>query len=209
MSAPVDLAALDSMNAGGTRMEQSSARQREQLSREALRQAISSLSPADMLRLHKKAKFFSPGTGMEPADLLQEAIARTLQESDGRNCPADVSVPVFLGNAMRSIADGERDKARRIVSLDQDSAASTITATDGRTPEDAVAAVQQLDQIWAQLEHRFADDPQAIAVMLGLAEECTADEIKEIEPMSQHEYEAARKRVRRELERLSHRGLKQ
>ena len=38
-------------------------------------------------------------------------------DEDGRTCPANVDVVKFLAEAMRSIADGEVDKAKRRVVL--------------------------------------------------------------------------------------------
>ena len=45
---------------------------------------------------------------------LQMAFTSALDE-DGRTCPANVDVVKFLAEAMRSIADGEVDKAKRRV----------------------------------------------------------------------------------------------
>src|SRR6266851_4885921 len=83
--------------------------ERSVLTRDEFIAALRALSPAGLLRLEKKARFRALGSGMEANDLLQEAILRTLEE-DGRKCPSDVPIPIYLDNAMRSIADGERKK---------------------------------------------------------------------------------------------------
>ncbi len=86
--------------------------QRSVLDASEFNAALEALTEPEVLRLHKKAHYWALGSGMEGDDLLQEAVLRTLEE-DGRKCPSDVPVAVYLDNAMRSIADGERIKYRR------------------------------------------------------------------------------------------------
>ncbi len=177
--------------------------QRAYLDSEAFNAALRALEPADLLRLRKKAAYRAPGTGMEGDDLLNEAVRRTLEE-DGRNCPVNVPVAVYLDNAMRSIANGEREKyARETPAGDGHDEKGPIggLADDGPSPADAALDRIELQRVVDRIQEIFADDPQAQAVVIGDMEEWSADEIKEVEPMDDKQYATARRRVRRAIER--------
>lgn len=164
---------------------------------------LDALAPADLLRLRKKSAYRAAGTGMEGDDLLNEAIQRTLEE-DGRNCPADVSVAVYLDNAMRSIADGEREKyARRTpVGDGHDEKSPVGKLADGNpSPVDGALDRIELERVVRRIQDIFADDPQAQAIVIGDMEGWSREEIREMEPMEDKQYTAARRRVRRALER--------
>jgi DNA-directed RNA polymerase specialized sigma24 family protein len=167
--------------------------------------ALRALERADLLRLDKKAKHRALGSGMEGDDLLHEAIVRTLEE-DGRNCPSHVALPVYLDNAMRSIADGERAKYRRELpdGVGQPQDGALATALDpAPLPADLALARIDLLKVLDSLQQTFENDPQALAVIIGNLEEWSATEIKDMEGMNEKQYAAARKRVRRAIERKS------
>jgi hypothetical protein len=168
--------------------------------------ALRALSAADLFRLQKKAKYRALGSGMGGDDLLHEAIVRTLDE-DGRKCPSDVALPVYLDNAMRSIADGERAKYGRELAdgVGQPQDGALATALDpSPSPADAALARITLADVLASLQQSFQSDPQALAVVIGWIEEWSADEIKQVEGMDDNQYAAARKRVRRAIEQIRH-----
>ena len=165
--------------------------------------ALRELGPAALLRLRKKSAYRAAGTGMAGDDLLHEAIRRTLEE-DGRNCPADVPIHVYLDNAMRSIASGERKKfAREKPAGDGHDESSPVGrhATDNPSPADAALERITLERVVARIQDIFADDPRALAVVIGDMEDWSATEIRGMEQMDEKEYAAARKRVRRAFER--------
>jgi DNA-directed RNA polymerase specialized sigma24 family protein len=165
--------------------------------------ALRALSPTDRLRLRKKAKYRALGSGMEGDDLLHEAVLRTLEE-DGRKCPTDVALPIYLDNAMRSIADGERAKYKRELpdGVGQGQDGPLATALDpAPSPADAALARIVLAEVLDSLQQSFGDDPQALAVIIGDIEEWSADDVKDMEGMDDKQYAAARKRVRRAIER--------
>ncbi len=165
--------------------------------------ALWALGPTDRLRLQKKAKYRALGSGMEGDDLLQEVILRTLEE-DGRKCPTNVPLPLYLDNAMRSIADGERAKYKRELpdGVGQAHDGPLATALDpASSPADASLARIVLSELLESLQQIFEGDPQALAVIIGDLEEWSADDIKDMEGMDDKQYTAARKRVRRAIER--------
>lgn len=167
----------------------------------ALRELLS--RPAEAIRLKKKANVFAQGTGMEGSDLLHEAVRRTLEE-DGRNCPTDVAVSVYLGNAMRSIASDERRKYVRETPAgdgrDEQGVLGSVS-DDAPSPEKVALGRVDLERTVARIEEMFGDDPLAIAVVVGILQEWSPDEIKEIESMDDKQYATARRRVRRALAR--------
>ena len=173
-----------------------------------LRLSIEGLSQTELLRLHKKATALSPGTGMEPDDLLQEAVVRSLEENGGRNCPCDVKPATFLGNVMRSIASHARRNWAREAPSSSNNEDDPIIAVPNPTPSPEEAVIGRLDcgKIISRVETMFDDDSQAQAVVIGLMEGWAPHEIREVESMSDKQYDAARKRVRRALLREFQKG---
>jgi hypothetical protein len=113
------------------------------------------------------------------------------------------SLPVYLTNAMRSIANGEREKYVREfpAGVGQAQDGPLATALDGAPlPSDAALDRIVLAEVLESLQQSFQCDPQALAVIIGYIEEWSADEIKEMESMDNKQYAAARKRVRRAIE---------
>ena len=182
--------------------------QRKTLSVAELRLAIEALSQPDLIRLNKKAKVFASGTGMEPEDILQEAVVRSLEENGGRNCPRDVKPVIFLGNVMRSIASHARENWAREMPIGANDDDDLIATTPDPTPLLEETVIRRLDcrKIISRIETMFNEDRQTLAVVIGIMEDWTPHEIREIEPMSDSEYAAARKRVRRAFQRESQKG---
>ena len=165
--------------------------------------AIETMSEVDRIRLRKKAKAFAKGTGMEPDDLFQEAVALSLEENGGRNCPRDVKPVIFLGNVMRSIASHSREKwAREMpIGANRDDEDDPIVAMPDSAPSPEEVVIGRLDyrKTITRIETMFDDDPWGQAIVIGIMEDWSPHEIREMEPMSKNEYAAARKRVRRKL----------
>ena len=184
--------------------------QRDLLTAEELRSALEALRPIDLVRLQKKATALASGTGMEPDDLLQEAVSRALEEDGGRNCPRDVHPVTFLGNVIRSVASHRRNEWARempIGARGEGEADPVADVPDPRpSPEDAVIGRLDLGATVARIEAMFQGDPQAQAIIIGSMEGWSPDEIREAQPMSEIEYATARKRVRRALLRQFPKG---
>lgn len=178
---------------------------RDYLSPVELRSAIEGLPKIALDRLEKMAVPLAPGTAMEPNDLLQEAVMRCLEDEGGRNCPRELEPEIFLRNVMRSIASHARDKRAGEVPLDaQDDHDDDLVFAmpDSKpSPEDATSTLYEHQKLVSQIESMFADDSQAQAVAISLMEGWLRADIIEMEAMSDQEYDAARKRVRRALQR--------
>lgn len=185
--------------------------QREVLSPAEMRSALEALQPTDLTRLQKEASFLAPGTGMEPNDLLQEAVMRSLEENGGRNCPRDVKLATFLCNVMKSIASHAREKWKRETpsnSSEGDGDDPIVKAPDpAMSLEEVVVGHLDYGKALAEIEAMFSEDPKAQAIVIGIMEDWTPHEIREMESMSEKEYAAARKRVQRKLLREFPKGL--
>ena len=147
---------------------------------------------------------------MEPDDLLQEAVARSLEENGGRNCPRSVKMATFLGNVMRSIASHAREKwARKMpVGVHEDDKDEPVVAMSNPapSPEEIVRGQRDCEKIVGKIEEMFDQDPQAEAVAIGIMADWSQEEIREVESMSDKEYAAARKRMLRALRREFSKG---
>ncbi len=137
---------------------------------EEIADAIRALTLAQWARLRKVAARYA--YAMTAEDLLQEAFRRAL-EDNGRNCPSHVDVVRFLAEVMRSIADGEMEKAKNRPVLvpianygDQEDGAedppdSALTAEEYLAREQTAAATRR------ELLAHFDDDTQARDIVEG------------------------------------------
>lgn len=169
---------------------------------QAFRRRLQELDDSALMRLYKKARIYTWKTGMDPEDLLHEAIARTL--AGGRSCPEHVDTSTYLCNAMLSIASTARERRDREI---EDSAAddesgdrAAVIAASAKAGDPTVRHAKAADSL-KRLEAAFAGDTQAEAVIIGLANQWTPAEIQEVGEMDETQYHSARRRVRRTLER--------
>lgn len=171
-------------------------------------EAFSALSDSDLLALRKAASMRLFGTQYsEPADLIHEALTRCL---DGRrNWPKAVPFTVFLANAMKSIADADRNlhSSRFVISsalLETPSRPDPLGELGPKAPsaeddcialEDTRLAREQTEE----LKRFFADDPAALAVLSGWLEGLSSKEAIEAQCITPKDYDAGRKRLSRHI----------
>lgn len=166
--------------------------------------AFAALADSDLIALRKAATRLLDGTQYsEPADLLHEALTRCL---DGRRqWPLDVSFPLFLSNAMKSIASADRAhrKAWRSISAQDDSnewSDDWLGGASARSVEEEALEMERLTAIRAgsdAIRKAFANDSDATEVIKGWMEEQTANEVISIQGLSTRDYDSARKRIQR------------
>ncbi len=153
--------------------------------------ALCTLTDADLLRLRAvarlRARALPPGSVGWP-DLLQESVLRALDGS--RSWPAGVALIAFLGGIMRSLCTEHWRRYRW-----EGIADCVPDSSPGSDPERSYASVQAL----AALDRLFADDPVALRVLAGLADDLSAAEIRLHYGLSEVEYDTARRRMRRTL----------
>jgi RNA polymerase sigma-70 factor (ECF subfamily) len=160
-------------------------------SRVELEAAIRALSPTDMIKIRRIAELRAAGLRvMDWSDLLQEAVVRAL--SGSRAWPKDIPLIAFLAQTMRSIANEAWVGAERSGTVDANLAHMQDTVPD---PERCALAADTLRHVYSL----FDDDPDATAVLNGVARGIPPTEIQRAAQMTEHRYTAAQKRIRRRL----------
>lgn len=165
-----------------------------------VRRALAALSEPDLLRLQAIARLRCRGLpGLDWQELLHEAVLRALDGS--RPWPHDVTLIVFLAGVMRSLRSDHWRRHR--VAAAALSVQAAEVADQAPDPERIAAATQAL----AAIDRLFADDPAALAVILGLSQGLSAGEIRQRAGLSATDYDSTRKRMRRALLRHGLIGL--
>jgi hypothetical protein len=183
------------------------------LTRDQVADAIRGLTAAQWTRLKLVAKKYAWRCRFEPDDLLQEAFRRALEES-GRKCPARIDVVKFLAEAMRSIADGEADKAKNRVTL-----VPIISHSQQQQgefdPEDAklnAEATIESEQAAAVIRRDvlalFDGDATARDLVEGIMADFSADELRQLSGLDRTAYASKRKLIRRTIDKSYPEGWK-
>lgn len=157
--------------------------------------ALAALPDDDLLRLRALARLRSRGLpgGIAWSDLLHEAVARAL--SGARPWPPGVPLVAFLAGVMRSLCDEEWRRCRRERALSDQGDAGGDAGHAALDPERACAAGEAL----AAIDQLFAADLVAMAIIAGLTNGLTAEEIRRHYGLSAMEYDTSRRRMRRAL----------
>lgn len=153
---------------------------------------LSLLSRADLVRLQRFARLRSLGlTSIDWEDLLHEAIDRVLAGT--RQWPKQVPFISFLCGVMRSIASEHWRLRLNSESTELDDGTLELVADEHPSPERQAAARQVLRKI----EGLFESDRVALTVLRGLANGDDPGEIQRVGNMTDKNYAAAQKRIRR------------
>lgn len=180
-------------------------------SRDEIEAAIGAFTAADWARLTLVAHRYG-GAGVDPKDLLQQAMLRALEGE--RVCPAAVDVVRFLAEAVRSIADGEKDKVTRrgLVPLAAPGARvpGAVDPPDPKgTAEQQLVARQTEAEMRQALGELFADDAVARDIVDCELAGMTVDEIKEITGLAGQDYDSKRRLMRRRINKKYPKGWEQ
>lgn len=180
-----------------------------------IEQALEELSDADWMRLRKLATRHLWGTRLaSPDDLIGETVDRLLRGK--RHWPIGLPFIPWMDGAMKSVADGFRnlDRAKlevlaaELTGDDEEFAGREpmdMLAVDCETPLDTMLTVEaqkEADAARAKLEDHFRGDEEVGWILMGIDEGLRGEEIQEIGEMGKTQYETARKRLRRGIERL-------
>lgn len=195
---------------------------------EELSRALTMLTSAELLRLYARARLLVWGTEYtDPQELLNEAVKRALvaatgvrQEGErGRPWPIDrVELPAFLFGCMDSIADASRDsigqsQTDRLEALaGEDGDVGTVLHRAGRWNSDVVEqAIEAEDSLERQqraqrdaraIETYFKDDQEVLAVIEGEKADMPVAEVLALFELDQRTYDTARRRLRRQVDKL-------
>jgi len=187
-----------------------------------LRQAIEALTKEDAARLKKAASYCLFGTEYQnPTELLNEAVARAMNAAHGgkgRTWKKSVPFMAFMVMTIKGIANDSYESLPQTMTVHMEA-----MAAEGATAEDALGAlghanpgvVEQAIEIEETEERHerakadadaidalFANDDGVNWIIMGHKDGHTASEIRELSGMSITQYETARRRFRRGLEKL-------
>jgi len=164
---------------------------------------LKGLSDVDKKRilLISEAKHVS-GTGLECEDLFHEAVVRILDGS--RHIPRDVPIMASIIETIRSIASSERGIRKREDVIDPLEDDFYQGVSDARPSPEAISDVSdQIKKAIDIFEQKFETDPHAYALLKGRMEGLSHDEILELVPMSDKQFNSARKRMMRAIIRIN------
>ncbi len=178
-------------------------------------EAIEKLTTSEWNRLHKAAKSFLFGTDFSDVDeLVNETFCRALTGT--RKWRVDVPFITFIINAMKSVANGDRnliykDKevlATDLLNNDPDSDSDLLERLGNNkvlSPETIIAT--EIDRALAEedlkiIEEHFKGDEAVGWVLIGIEDEMSASEIIEMSGLTKTQYESARKKFLRGLDKL-------
>jgi DNA-directed RNA polymerase specialized sigma24 family protein len=182
------------------------------LTRAEFEAAFCALSPADLNRLPKIAATYCRRARLEPKDLLQEALARTLDGS--RNCPRDVDVVRFLDGAMHSIASdkikalGRRPELHAAPLLTDDGSLAIDPPDPRPNPEEQLADAQEFAAKKQAVLNIFADDPIAQIVVEGIMEGTDGEELRGLTELDNTAFASKRRLIRRRFDKAFPKGWK-
>lgn len=187
-----------------------------------VRQAYEALTNDDLYRLLKLARVFLIGTEYtDPQGLLNEALMRTLRAANGekgRRWPKDVPFMAFLVQTMRGLADDSLNSSHVRQTQDVEALATEALTADealglrGHAHPDFVTLAVEAEersilsdrakQDAARIDAYFTGDEEVGWLIMGHKDDLKAAEIRDLSGMSQTQYETARRRFRRGLEKL-------
>ncbi len=164
----------------------------EYLSLEEVGRLLSRQRQPDLLRLAALAKVWIRGIPRRDAgDLLNEALVRIL--SGDRLWPADVSLPVFLSQVMRSITSQWRHEDIR----------EPLAADGGDEVDHSPAAAEDLDFVDLSKRMRVAlsDDHAALEIFDHILNQTSRRQVCDQLGIDATGYDTARRRMIRTLRR--------
>ena len=165
--------------------------QDDTLSLEEVGRILNRLRQPDLLRLAALARVWVRGLDRrDAADLLNEALARIL--SGERPWPADVSLPAFLSQVMRSIASQWRHEDIR-----------EPLAEDGAAPREASAPMADVEfaDLVGRMRGALDDDAPARGVFDHILMHTGRDQARSLLGLDATGYDTSRRRMIRTLQR--------
>lgn len=189
---------------------------------EDIRQAIEALSETDLLRLRKAAAIHIGGTEYhDPMELVNEAVCRTMSAANGdpgRRWRKSVPFQAYMVQTIRGLSSDSRDglpqaRTRRLEATAADDASrDELMGSVGHCEPDILSAhIEQeerenrRDQAKATtnlIDSHFSDDNEVVFIIMGHKDDMTPAEIRDLGEMTETQYNTARRRFRRGLEKL-------
>ena len=189
---------------------------------EDVRQAIEALSKEDRYRLRKAAVICLSGTEYQaPQEIINEAIVRTISAANGgkgRRWPKYVPFMAYLIQTIKGLANDSRESPIQTKTVNMEAMTTEgIKAEDvldrlEHSHSDVVTQTIELEETQERRDRAKADadkidahftvDSEVTWIIMGHKDGLSATEIRDLGEMTQTQYETARRRFRRGLEKL-------
>ena len=195
---------------------------------EEISDAVGRLTVEERIRLEKIARILIWGTEYsDPLELLSEAVKRALiaatgdrrDKERGRPWPKNrVVLPAFLAESMKSIANSSRKTIHQTQTIelaaiagdtgDMDSALNECGYSQPDIIEQAIEFEEDESRIASaiadvsKIEQHFKNDQDVLAILEGEKEEMSVSEVLTMFSMDQKTYDSARRRLRRQVDKL-------
>lgn len=177
---------------------------------ETLVAMIENLPADERAKILGMERWFIGGTGRQYGELYCEVLFRVL--TGKRKCPRNVSLVKFVVEAMRSIADHDRQARSRVLALDEtyvvpttDGMASEILPAVADDPEQALLTEVEIDEtgeVIDRIKAALADDEQCQLMLLGWSEELRGKDLRELVGADQSRIDYLGKKIRRVAAKL-------
>lgn len=184
---------------------------------EEVLQACEALSDEDLYRLQKSASFCLLGSEYhDPDDIINEAICRTLHGE--RHWPKNVPFIAYLIQTMKGLGSDSRDSLHQSRTRQLDAITPEGGSIDellgklGQCHPDALTNIIEVEvdserkgrakSDADRIEAHFSQDPNVTWIILGLKEDLPATEIRSLGEMTLTQYDTAKRRFRRGVEKI-------
>lgn len=190
-----------------------------------IRQAIELLTPEESIRLRKAASYCLWGTCYSsPDELYNEAVKRAMNAAvgqKGRKWPKNVPFVAFMIKTMQGLSDDSMNSSAQRLTVSADAMAlegSTVDEALGAIPGrgyhhgDVVAMAVEAQERQESYEAAkpdadaidafFAGDDEVGYLIMGKKDDMKPAEVREISGMTQIQYDTAKRRFRRGLDKL-------
>lgn len=186
-----------------------------ELSPDEVQAVIRTLPTIEWAKLRKIASAFGRACQVEPEDLLQRALLRTLEGK--RRCPRNVAFIKFLAETMRSIAsDWAKSRKRRPDNVESSPNLLLTGPVDDRpNQEERIIEEEEADQIRKtasrlriEIPRLFQDDQQALTLIEGIMEGVEGEQLRAMTRCDKKSFASKRRLIRRRIERAFPGGWK-
>ena len=179
---------------------------------EAISPLLEGLSKADWERLNRAAAYRCNIVSINPDELLQEALIRTL--SGERRCPKDINILTFLRQTMRSIASSDAKSFSKnpgsvqLSDFEEHTYLQSATQEKATSIEDKLCSEDEAKEIKENILALFEHDETATMILMGRIEEMNASEIQKMLKIDQTQYQSKTKYIRRTINKHFPNGWK-
>lgn len=187
-----------------------------------VRQAIEALSKEETYRLRKAADILIGGTEYQASvEIINEAIVRTISAANGgngRRWPKDVPFMAYMIQTIKGLANDSRESSAQTktdhieaMAVDGLSAEEVLGRLELCHP-DIVTTVIEFEETQERqdraksaadkIDAHFSGDSEITWIIMGHKDGQSPAEIRELAEMTETQYNSARRRFRRGLEKL-------